>query len=202
MSTELEALFGKTRRAILSLLFSHPDESFHLRRILRSTGVLPGAGQRELVRLSKANLILRILKGQQVHFQANPRCPIFAELKSLITKTSGLVDILHSALGSFGHLIRFAFVYGSFAGGRANKESDVDLLVIGAVGFSDVVEKLGRAQDILGREVNPMVVSIEEFQRRVAEEDHFLRSVLKSDLMFIIGDRHEFNRMAEKRLAS
>ena len=195
MSTELEALFGKTRRSILSFLFSHPDESFHLRKILRLTGVLPGAGQRELARLSKAGLILRILKDQQVHFQANPECPIFSELKNLIIKTAGLADVLHSALVPLGHMIRFAFIYGSFARGRAKKESDVDLLVIGDADFADIVEKLSRAQSTLGREINPMVLSMDEFQRRIAEDDHFLRSVLKSERMFVMGDRHEFSQI-------
>jgi predicted transcriptional regulator len=79
----LEALFGKTRRLILTLLFNHPDESYYLRKILRLTGVSPGAGQRELKRLSGAGIIVRSLRDGRVHFQANPECPIYAELRSL-----------------------------------------------------------------------------------------------------------------------
>ena len=44
----LEVSFEKMRRLILALLYSHTDESFYLRKILRLTGVSPGAGQREL----------------------------------------------------------------------------------------------------------------------------------------------------------
>src|SRR5258707_196655 len=40
-------LFGRTRRAILSLLFTRPDESFYLREIVRRTGGGIGAIQRE-----------------------------------------------------------------------------------------------------------------------------------------------------------
>jgi DNA-binding transcriptional ArsR family regulator len=79
----LEALFGKTRRLILTLLFNHPDESYYLRKILRLTGVSPGAGQRELKRLSGVAIIVRTERDGRVHFQANPGCPIYAELKSL-----------------------------------------------------------------------------------------------------------------------
>jgi predicted transcriptional regulator len=79
----LEALFGKTRRLILTLLFNHPDESYYLRKILRLTGVSPGAGQRELKRLSDAGIIVRSSRDSRVHFQANPACPVYAELKSL-----------------------------------------------------------------------------------------------------------------------
>lgn len=79
----LEALFGKTRRSILALLFSHADESYYLRKILRLAGVSPGAGQRELKRLSDAGIIMRTEREGRVHFQANPECPIYIELKSL-----------------------------------------------------------------------------------------------------------------------
>src|SRR5674476_474429 len=77
----LECLFGKTRRAILTLLYGHSDESFHLRKILRLTGISPGAGQRELKRLSDAGIISRTLRDNQVIFQADARCPIHDELK-------------------------------------------------------------------------------------------------------------------------
>jgi len=39
-------LFGKTRRAVLALLYSHVDESFYLRQIVRAAGVGMGAVQR------------------------------------------------------------------------------------------------------------------------------------------------------------
>jgi hypothetical protein len=44
LSDNLSAkLFGKSRRAVLALLYSHPDESFYLRQLIRSTGLGTGA---------------------------------------------------------------------------------------------------------------------------------------------------------------
>jgi predicted transcriptional regulator len=82
-SGPLEALFGKTRRLILALLYSHADEAYYLRKILRLTGVSLGAGQRELKRLTEAGIFVRSSSEGRVYFQANPACPIYAELKSL-----------------------------------------------------------------------------------------------------------------------
>ncbi len=79
----LEALFGKTRRSILALLYSHPDESFYLRKICRLARVAPGAGQRELKRLAEAGIVSRRQAEGRVYFQANPACSIYAELKGL-----------------------------------------------------------------------------------------------------------------------
>lgn len=192
----LEALFGKTRRSILALLFSHTEESFHLRKILRLAGVSPGAGQRELKRLSDAGLVLRTVKENQVLFQANPQCPIFDELKSLITKTAGVADVLRAVLEPLAGRISIALLYGSLARGRAGAESDIDLLVIGEVSFEDVVGNVARAQASLRREINPLVMSLEEYRSRLSKGDHLLDAILKSPYMPVIGDPHEPGRVA------
>jgi predicted nucleotidyltransferase len=197
----LECLFGKTRRSILALLYGHCDESFHLRKILRLTDVSPGAGQRELKRLSDAGIITRILRENQVHFQADPRCPIFEELKAIVTKTQGVADILRSALGPLSGSIRAAAIIGSVASGTATRASDIDVLIIGDAAFADVVEKLGPAQDVLRREINPIVMSESEFRGRTAEGDHFLTSVLDGTLIPLLGDTDELVRMAGERVA-
>ena len=90
-------LFGKTRRAILSLLFGHPDESYYLRQIARRIGFGLGPVQRELKQLTEAGIIQRRESGHQVYFQANQASPVFQELKSLITKTVGIGDTLRIA---------------------------------------------------------------------------------------------------------
>jgi len=79
----LEALFGKTRRSILGLLFRQPDETFFVRKIIRLAKVSPGAAQRELKRLSEAGIIVRSSQDNHVFFQANPACPAYIELRSL-----------------------------------------------------------------------------------------------------------------------
>jgi predicted transcriptional regulator len=81
--TVLEALFGKTRRSILGLLFRQPDEPFYVRKIIRQAKVSPGAAQRELKRLSEAGIIVRSNKDNHVLYQANPACPAYIELRSL-----------------------------------------------------------------------------------------------------------------------
>lgn len=185
----------------MTLLFSHTEEAFHLRKVLRLSGISPGAGQRELKRLAASGVILRTVKDNQVLFQANPLCPIFDELKSVITKTAGVADVLRGALAPLAGRISSALVYGSLARGGAGKESDIDLLVIGEVSFEDVVDKISRAQEILRREINPMVMSLEEYRERMSRSDHFLGNVFKSPLIQIIGDSLELDRMAKKRLA-
>lgn len=81
-------LFGKTRLAILTLLYGHADEVFYLRQIVRMTGAGLGAAQRELKQLTEAGIIRRIEYSRQVDYQANQKCPVFEELKKLLVATS------------------------------------------------------------------------------------------------------------------
>jgi len=193
----LEALFGKTRRSILALLFGHVEEAFHLRKILRLAQVSPGAGQRELKRLSEAGILVRTVKDNQVLFQASPLCPIFEELKSLIAKTAGLVDILRNALEPLGSGVKLALVYGSMASGRAALNSDIDLLVVGDASFEDIVGAITKVQEILRREINPLVMTLSEFRDRVSKRDHLISEIQKSPFLTVLGDPSEFERMAQ-----
>ena len=197
----LTTLFGKTRRSILAFVFSHTEEEFHLRKILRLAQISPGAGPRELKRLVEAGILVRTVKDNQVLFRANPECPIYNELKSIVAKTAGLVDILREALLPLASAIKLAVVYGSLARGKATTDSDVDLLIVGDVAFEDVVGCTTKAQEKLRREINPLVMSFAEFMDRTSKGDHLLDSILKSPFLPITGDPHELARMARQRLA-
>ncbi|MBN1224786.1 MAG: nucleotidyltransferase domain-containing protein, partial [Candidatus Aminicenantes bacterium] len=144
-----EALFGKTRLAVLALFFTHPEREFYLRQVSRTVKTGQGAADRELKRLAAAGILLKTKKGRQVFYQANRNCPFFKALKSLIVKTSGVVDVLRRALDRYKDKIRIAFIYGSFARDSQHARSDVDLVVIGEISFGEVVSALSQAQDTL-----------------------------------------------------
>jgi len=191
------SLFGKNRKALLSLLFSHSDESYYFRQIKRAIGIGQGALQRELKQLTESGIITRRRQGRQIHYQTNPDCPIFAELKNLIIKTAGVAEILRAGLLPLAEHIQLAFIYGSFAKGDEKHTSDVDLMVIGNVTFSGIVSALGPAQETLRREVNPTVYPLNEFITKVTEKDHFILRILDSVKIFIIGDEHGFTGLVK-----
>ena len=159
-----EVLFGKNRRRVLSLLLGHADEAFYLRQIVRASGGGVGAIQRELRQLVECGIACRTARGKEVYFQANPRCPIFAELRGLLLKTAGLADVLRTALAPLADQIEVALVFGSMVQGKERPESDIDVLVVGRVSFADVVAAIGPAQEQIGREVNPSVYPPDEFR--------------------------------------
>lgn len=189
------------RRSVLGLLYSHPDEAFYTRQIAEELQAGVGALQRELGRLTGAGVIKRSKRGRHVYYQANEQCPVYPELRGLIVKTAGVMDVLRYALASLEERIGVAFVFGSVAKSREGRESDIDLFVIGDVSFSEVVDALGPAQERLRREINPNVYPVSEFSAKVGSGHHFVNAILKADKIYLIGGKDEFERLAAKRLA-
>ena len=192
------ALFGKTRQALLGLLFGRADQEHLQESLIQLAGLGRGTVQRELEFLARAGVVRRTVRGRQVYYQANSESPIYGELRGLVVKTGGVADVLRAALAPLADRVRVAFIYGSVARGAERRASDVDVMVIGDVSFSDVSDALGKAQEAMGREVNPSVDALADLRSKLAAKQHFLRSVLKSEKIFLIGDEHELGRLAKK----
>jgi len=145
-------LFSKTRSGLLALLYGHNDNEYYVNQIIQIVCSGSGAVQRELRLMTQAGLINRIKRGNLVCYQANVKCPIFGELKSLVDKgmfssmaVSG--NLASSEKHSFKrnpnikiprgkivgfcrkHHIQKLSLFGSVFGDDFGPESDVDLLV-------------------------------------------------------------------------
>jgi len=203
MGTAADALFGSTRKAVLRLLFTHSERRFYQREMIRQLAIGSGSVQREVAQLVNAGVLTRTADGHQIYVQANPRCPIYEELRSIVRKTFGITEVLLEALGPVRSKIQFAFVFGSIAAGRETAESDIDLMIIGdGATLREVVGALSPAQTQLSREINPTVFGVEEFCRRLAEGQHFIRAVAAGEKLFVHGSQPEFDRLAKEQLVA
>ena len=180
-------LLGQSRSAVLGSLFLRPEAALHVRELARLTGVSPGSLHRELRALAEMGLLIRQETGRQVYYRANQQCPVYPELTGLLRKTAGLVDVLRDALVPLAGQIEQAFVYGSMARGDEHAYSDVDLMVIGKVEFTDVVLALSAAQTTLRREINPTVLSRAEFERKLQDADGFVAQVWRGAKLWVVG---------------
>lgn len=196
-----DVLFGQIRGGVLELLYGHADKSFYMRQIARHVNASVGAVQRELEKLAEVDLITRTSVGNLVFYQANQRNPVFAEMKSLVSKTVGIFNALRSALGQLADQGTIAFVYGSVARQEEKAESDIDLMIIGNIELDDVLARLANAGTRLGRAVNPTIYSVHEFKKKLAGGNHFLNTVVNGDKVFLIGNEDELGEMAGVRMA-
>lgn len=191
MSQLGDALFTTTQQQVLGLLYGQPGRSFYIKEILRLTGMGVATIKRELDRMLAAGILRMTRIGNQHHYQANPQCPIYAELLGIVKKTFGVAGVIRSALEPLADNIESAFVFGSVASGKENSASDIDLLLIGSAAFSDVVTALYPVQEALGREVNPKIYRPDEWARMRQANDAFLREVLAKPRMDVMGERNE-----------
>lgn len=201
-SSDLGAVFfGAYRRRVLGLLLLHPDEAFHLREIARITDTQPGTLRRELLQLTQAGVFTCEKMGNLVRYRADKACPIYAELRGILKKTAGVVDVLREALAPLSDGISAAFVYGSVASGAERRASDIDVMVVGRVTFEQVTAALHGAFDALRREVNASVYSEAEFNQRSREKGQFLARVMKEPVLMILGNEHDLGKPGENRQA-
>jgi predicted nucleotidyltransferase len=117
-------------------------------------------------------------------------------LAAMFRKTHGVVPILRDSLESVADHVSMAWVFGSLASGSEVRGSDVDLLVLGDVGFAELVRAIHPAQEVLGREVNPVLYSLDEFMRRVQIGDAFARDLITKPRLLVLGDKDDVGKLA------
>ena len=91
-------------------------------------------------------------------------------------KASALDEFLRRVEGQFGHSIENIVLFGSYARGDYDEESDIDVLIVGDVDFDELMNIV---TDILleyGELISPIVIRLGEFKRR---EDSFIKTVLR-----------------------
>lgn len=188
-----DALFTKVQQRVLGLLFGNPGRSFYANELIELAGSGTGAVQRELARLESSGLATVTRVGNQKHYQANPGSPVYAELRGLVLKTSGLVDVLRAALQPLKSGIENAFVYGSVAKQQDTADSDIDLMVVSdTLSYAELFGALEDAAAQLGRTVNPTVYSRRELDKRLRSDNAFIRRVWSQPRLPVIGGLHDF----------
>ncbi|WVN41069.1 nucleotidyltransferase domain-containing protein [beta proteobacterium MWH-UniP1] len=174
----------------------HPERRYHLREVARLTGLAAPPVGRELNKLADFGVLTREKVGNQLVFQANPKCPVFEELSGIARKTFGLGDVLMRALEPYVEKCHAVFIYGSMASGEASTISDVDVMFLGAVSFEQVIHALSSAEAALGREINPTIFSLEEWHEKLKVKDSFVVNVLARPKIFLIGDEEKLMKIS------
>jgi DNA-binding transcriptional ArsR family regulator len=193
MGTLADILSSRVRAAIFRLLFGLDIKELHLREVERQAGLSLGTIRQDLQKLLKLDLVKTHRDGNRLYYRANTEHPLYPEIRNLVLKTTGLVEIFKRVLDRKG--VRVAFIFGSLASNKEKAASDVDLMVIGTVGLRTLSGWLSGVTEQIGREINPHTMNVEEFRRLQKRGDHFLSNVLESPKLFIVGKENDLAAM-------
>lgn len=187
-------LFGsQARAAILETLFTEERKRMHLRELARVAGLSAPTIMREAQTLVADGLLLAETDGNRTIYSANANSPFYAHLKEIVSKATSGEALLKKAFSDSG--FEMAFIYGSRANGTARADSDYDIFCIGNGGLRRASAILSPVRDTIGVELNPYVITREEFTKRIAAGDHFLTEVMVSPKVFLKGGKDELAAM-------
>lgn len=193
----LEITRSVLRRKILAYFFTNPESNLYLREIASLLDEDPGNLSKELKRLEKEGIFTVCKRGNQKYFLLNKNYPLFKEVKSIIFKTVGVKGSIKEALKTLQD-IKFAFIYGSYAKGKENQLSDIDIVIIGTPDDDKLVNNLDRLEDQLKRDINYKLYTLGEFKKEIKEKEPFTLEILKNKKIMLLGDEDELRKIFKK----
>jgi len=193
MNILAEIFSSKVRAEFFRILFGLDSKEYHLRELQRLSGFAIGTVRQEAQKLTRLDLIKKRTDGNRTYFYANKEHPLYPLLHQIVLKTNGLVSVLKEYLSSDN--INYAFVFGSLSTGDENSQSDVDIFIVGEIGLREVSIMLKQPSEIIGREINPYIITEDEFIQRKNKNDHFITRVLKSPKIMIKGTADDFEKL-------
>jgi DNA-binding transcriptional ArsR family regulator len=193
MALLAKILSSRVRSEIFRLLFGLSDNELYVREIERRTGLSIATVRQELKKLLQMELVSARRDGNRLYYRGNKEHPLFPDIQSMVLKTVGIVEPLKEVLDKEN--VNIAFIFGSVANNREGAVSDLDLMVIGTVGLRTVSGWLSGISEKIGREINPHVLSLNEYRKRKRAREHFLNRVIESAKIFIKGNEDDLAAM-------
>jgi DNA-binding transcriptional ArsR family regulator len=172
---------------ILTVILLHPDVEYTLSELAATLGMPLTTVQREVTRLSSAQLVRERRVGRSRLVSADMSSRYARPLAELVTLAFGP----HFVIGEeFRPLDAVAVaIYGSWAaryeGVAGHPPHDVDVLVIGEVSRRDAYEAAERAEQRLGLPVNPVLCSQ---ARWLAATDPLIQQIRTAPLVWVVGE--------------
>ena len=178
---------------ILAIFLMNPDQEYYQAEIHTRVGGALRNVQKMLLKLEKPGLITQFKRGKMAYYRVNREHPAFQDLKHLFLKTISIGDVIRDGLQEVADKVELAFIFGSYAKGEEASHSDIDVFILGNLSLREIAEAMGAVTDATQREVNPVVYSREDFQKRAEAHNHFILELLSCPKIWLIGNEHDLN---------
>jgi predicted nucleotidyltransferase len=179
--------------SILRYFLVRPEARPHAREIQRVLKLGGASLQRELARLVAAGALERSPQGRRTHYSTSDDVRLWTALRLLAATATDPLPLIENAIADVPG-VAAAFVFGSVARGRWDREADVDLLVVenADINRRRLFSHMAEIELLLGRDINVLRYSVQELAERLGDSEHpasrFLRAVLAGPKRWVAGE--------------
>lgn len=186
-----DIITSRVRIKILELFFGNPTEMYHVRGVVRETKEEINAVRRELQKFENDSILKKENRGNRVYYWLRTDYPMYGDLISMVSKTTGLGVQLITNKAKLGK-VGFVMFSGKFARYKPRKRDDeVDILVVGEIVLPELAAIVRAEESKRGREINYTVMTREELEFRKKRRDPFLLGIMAGSRVMIIGDEED-----------
>ena len=176
---------SKIANKILRYYFINPRRKNYVNELARILDADPGNLSRKLQELENEGILNSEFSGKQKYYFINKKYSLLKEAKKVFELKYGLGDLIaHSLKGIKG--IKEAYIFGSYAKGDFESESDIDVLIIGSHPVMEATKALLLIQEKIGREINVVDLTEKEFQKRKENKDEFINNIFNGKVIKIL----------------
>lgn len=186
MYTMLEKLFtSNTRTKILGVLLFE-ENGMYLREISREIGGVASYVKKELDNLISLGILVVKRQGNVNVYSLDKECSFIPELRGIFLKTDFIGEEIKGKLRGE----KYVFIYGSYAKGTFEANSDIDLMVIGGIKEVKLMKIVNSLERRLGREINYILWGLDEFEEK--KTSALIKTIKANKIMMLVGDENEF----------
>lgn len=159
----LEAIItSKTRIRLLVKFFLNPTMKAYLRQLADEFGESTNSVRVELNRLTEAGLLESEAKGNVVNYRAKQSHPLFPEIRSIVSKMTGLDSIVEWVIERLGE-VEEAYLIGDYAKGIDS--GIMDVIVVGKIDKAYLTNLIEKAEDLVQRKIRYLVMNDVELKK-------------------------------------
>lgn len=165
----------------------------YVRELVRLVGEQINAVRAELARMERVGMLSSEARANRKFYGFRKDYIYFDELSRLVSKSTGLGGAIIKERNKLGK-IKYASLSGGFIKKKPVGPTDVDLLIVGNVVLPQLAQLVKQNESDVEREINYSVMTEEEFTFRKRRGDPFVKNILGSPKLLLIGDEDEMVR--------
>ncbi len=178
------SLRSSINQKVLAYFFVDKGEEAHVNGLARGLGLDSGNLARQLIKLEAEGLLASRWMGSQRFYRLNTAFPLLKEYQGIVRRSFGIATDLKKVLSGLKS-VRQAFLFGSYAKNSMDAHSDIDLFVVTDLSAVRVQEVIAPVQKNFGRDINMIVMGIDEFIKK-EKKDPFVRRIFAGDRVILI----------------